>query len=163
MMHLHEVPQEIAVRNKERVMGGSRRAGEVGLHCLTTSARLRRLVDEHMARSGVSLARTRILQVLAGCGPVKQARLADELGLAARSVTQALEAMERDGLVRRVPDDVDRRAKVVTVTDQGARALADGEAAGDEILRRIFGALGEEQLERLDEILAVVDATAESP
>jgi DNA-binding MarR family transcriptional regulator len=143
-------------------MSGSRRAGEVGLHYLTTSARLRRLVDEHMARNGVSLARTRILQVLAGCGPITQARLADELGLAARSVTQALEAMERDGLVRRAADDADRRAKVVTVTDHGARALADGEGAGDEILRRIFQGLGEERLERLDELLAVIDATAES-
>jgi DNA-binding MarR family transcriptional regulator len=142
-------------------MSGSLRAGEVGLHFLTTSARLRRVVDEHMARNGVSLARTKILQVLAGCGPIKQARLAEELGLAARSITQALEAMERDGLVRRVPDGADRRAKVVTVTDRGARALADGEAAGDEILRRIFGGLGMDQLERLDEALAVVDAAAE--
>jgi DNA-binding MarR family transcriptional regulator len=144
-------------------MTGSRRAGEVGLHYLTTSARLRRLVDEHMARSGVSLARTKILQVLAGCGPIKQARLAEELGLAARSITQALESMERDGLVRRVPDDTDRRAKVVTVTDQGARALADGEAAGDEILRRIFHSLGEARLEQLDATLTALDSGAQSP
>ena len=143
-------------------MSGSRRAGEVGLHYLTTSARLRRLVDEHMARNGVSLARTKILQVLAGSGPIKQARLAAELGLAARSITQAVEAMERDGLVRRESDDTDRRAKVVTVTEAGARALAAGEAAGDEILRRIFHDLGEDQLERLDELLAVIDVSAES-
>lgn len=143
-------------------MSGSRRAGEVGLHYLTTSARLRRLVDEHMARSGASLARTKILQVLAGSGPIKQARLAAELGLAARSITQAVEAMERDGLVRRESDDTDRRAKVVTVTEAGTRALAVGEAAGDEILRRIFHALAEDQLERLDELLAVIDATAEA-
>jgi len=142
-------------------MSGSRRAGEVGLHYLTTSARVRRLVDEHMARSGASLGRTRILQVLAGCGPVSTARLADELGLAARSVTQALESMERDGLVRRMPDDLDRRARVVSLTDHGIRALAAGEAAGDEILRRIFQGLGEERLERLDGLLAVIDATAE--
>ncbi|HEY2061313.1 MAG TPA: MarR family transcriptional regulator, partial [Amycolatopsis sp.] len=94
-------------------MGTSRRADEVGLHYLTTSAQVRRAVDEHLARSGLSLSRTKILQVLARRGPVRQAQLAAELGLAARSITQAVEGMERDGLVRRSPDAGDRRAKVV--------------------------------------------------
>jgi DNA-binding MarR family transcriptional regulator len=153
---------EVSHERLEAARSGSRRAGEVGLHYLTTSARLSRLVDEHMARNGISLARTKILQVLAGCGPIKQARLAAELSLAARSITQAVEAMERDGLVRRELDDTDRRAKVVTVTEAGARALAGGDAAVDEILRRIFRSLAADQLDRLDELLAVVDATAES-
>jgi DNA-binding MarR family transcriptional regulator len=140
-------------------MTKSRRAGEVGLHYLTTSAKLRRTVDEHMARGGVSLARTKILQVLARSGPIKQAKLATELGLAARSITQAVEAMERDGLVRRTSDAEDRRAKMVTATAEGTRALAAGETAGDEILRRIFRRLGPDQLETLDEMLTVIDAT----
>ncbi|MFD6444471.1 MarR family winged helix-turn-helix transcriptional regulator [Promicromonospora sp. NPDC060204] len=142
-------------------MGDSNGAGEIGLRYLTTSARLRRTVDEHLAGSGVSLAQTKILQVLARSGPMRQARLAVELGYAARSITQAVEAMERDGLVRRAADPTDLRAKVVTTTEEGARALAVGEAAGDEILRRIFGDLGPDRLAALGEVLAVLDdATA---
>jgi DNA-binding MarR family transcriptional regulator len=79
------------------------RAGDDGLHYLTTSAQVRRAVDEYLARSGLSLSGTKILQVLARRGPVKQAQLAVELGLAARSITQAVEGMERDGPVRRSP------------------------------------------------------------
>jgi len=127
MTHLAEVPHE----RLQAARSGSRCAGEVALHYLTTSARLRRLVDEHMARNGVSHARTKILQVLAGCGPIKQARLAAELGLAARSITQAVEAMERDGLVWRGLDDTDRRAKVVMMTEAGARALAVVDATAE--------------------------------
>ncbi|MGW6932679.1 MarR family winged helix-turn-helix transcriptional regulator [Lentzea sp. NPDC054927] len=82
-------------------MTKSRRASEVGLHFLTTAAQVRKAVDEHMALEGVSLARTKVLQVLARLGPVKQTQLAAELGMAARSITQAVEAMARDGLVRR--------------------------------------------------------------
>ncbi|MEV0891974.1 MarR family transcriptional regulator [Promicromonospora sp. NPDC050262] len=142
-------------------MGDSPGAGEIGLRYLTTSARLRRTVDEHLARGGVSLAQTKILQVLARSGPIRQARLAVELGYAARSITQAVEVMERDGLVRRAADPADLRAKVVTVTEEGARALAVGEAAGDEILRQIFGDLGPDRLAALGEVLAVLDdATA---
>ena len=137
-------------------MTKSRRASEVGLHFLTTAAQVRKAVDEHMALEGVSLARTKVLQVLARLGPVKQTQLAAELGMAARSITQAVEAMERDGLVRRSSDADDRRAKVVTVTEEGTRALAAGEAAGDEILRSIFQRLNPDQLAALDEILAAV-------
>ncbi|MFJ3407931.1 hypothetical protein [Promicromonospora sp. NPDC090134] len=36
-------------------------------------------------------------------------------------------------------------------------ALAVGEAAGDEILRRIFGGLGPDRLAALGEVLAVLD------
>lgn len=138
-------------------MGDSHGAGEIGLRYLGTSARLRRTVDERLARGGVSLAQTKVLQVLARSGPIRQARLAVELGYAARSITQAVEAMERDGLVRRAADPADLRAKVVTMTEEGARALAVGEAAGDEILRRIFGGLGPDRLAALGEVLAVLD------
>jgi DNA-binding MarR family transcriptional regulator len=131
-------------------------AGEVGLRYLMTSAKIRRAVDEHMAGTGVSLARTKILQVLAELGPVKQTRLAAELGMAARSITQAVEAMERDGLVRRSSDAADKRAKVVTATEEGVRALAAGEASGGEILRSIFERLSPDQLKALDEILDVL-------
>ena len=132
-------------------------AGEVGLRYLMTSAKVRRAVDEHMAGSGVSLARTKILQVLVRLGPVKQTRLAAELGMAARSITQAVEAMERDGLVRRSSDAADKRAKVVTATDEGVRALAAGEESGAEILRTIFERLSPKQVKALNEILDVLD------
>ncbi len=143
-------------------VGVNERAEEIGLRFLTTSARLRRAVDEHMAGSGVSLARTKVLQVLVRLGPVKQTRLAAELGMAARSITQAVEAMERDGLVRRSAETGDKRAKVVTVTEEGTRALVAGEAAGNEVLRRIFHRLDAEQLEKLDEVLGVVEAATRS-
>ncbi|MFD4668845.1 MarR family winged helix-turn-helix transcriptional regulator [Lentzea sp. NPDC058450] len=127
-------------------------AAETGLRFLTTSAKIRRAVDEHMA-SGVSLARTKILQVLADLGPVKQSRLAAELGMAARSITQAVETMERDGLVERSPDPADKRAKVVAATARGERALTTGEQTGREVLRSVFERLNPNQLKALDEML----------
>ena len=134
------------------------RAEEVGLRYLTTAAQLRRTVDEHLADTGVSLARTKILRLLADRGPLKQAQLAAELGMAPRSITQAVETMERDGLLHRSEDTGDRRAKVVTVTDQGAAALAAGEAAGDELLRRTFRRLTPDQLAALADMLDMIAA-----
>ncbi|WP_439657339.1 MarR family winged helix-turn-helix transcriptional regulator [Lentzea sp. HUAS TT2] len=132
-------------------------AAEIGLRYLMTSARVRRAVDEHLSGTGVSLARAKILQVLTRLGPVKQTRLATELGMAARSITQAVEAMERDGLVRRTSDATDKRAKVVSATDEGVQALAAGEQAGTDVLREIFGRLDARQLRALNEVLDVLD------
>ncbi len=64
--------------------------------------------------------------------------------------------------MRRSSDAGDERAKVVTVTEEGARALVAGEAAGNEVLRGTFGRLSEQQPEALAEVFAVVEAATRS-
>lgn len=129
----------------------------VGLHYLSVAYRVRKVLDEHMVTSGLSLARTKLLQVLERSGTVRQTSLAQELGFAQRSITQAVEGLERDGLAVRRPDPADGRAKLVTLTDRGAAALAAGTVAGDQLLTRIFGALDPGQLAALDALLTTVD------
>jgi len=89
--------------------------------------------------------------------PLQQSELADALGHAPRSVTQSVEALERDGLVERTPSAEDRRSKLVALTPQGATALAAGTTAGQDVLREIFGALGDDELALLDNLLDAID------
>ncbi len=136
---------------------------DVGLRFLGVAHEVRTAVDHHMAAAGLSLARTKLLRLLARRGALHQAELAEALGQAPRSVTQAVEALERLRLVTRTPDPVDRRRKTVTLTEQGQAALAAGEQAGTRILRRIFGALDARQLRRLEELLThAAEATRQS-
>ncbi|MGW4601515.1 MarR family winged helix-turn-helix transcriptional regulator [Streptomyces sp. NPDC004457] len=136
---------------------------DVGLRFLGVAHEVRTAVDHHMAAAGLSLARTKLLRLLARRGALHQAELAEALGQAPRSVTQAVEALERLRLVTRTPDPVDRRRKTVTLTEQGQAALAAGEQAGTRILRRIFGALDARQLTRLEELLTdAAEATRQS-
>ncbi|MGW2036306.1 MarR family winged helix-turn-helix transcriptional regulator [Streptomyces sp. NPDC001356] len=136
---------------------------DVGLRFLGVAHEVRTAVDHHMAAAGLSLARTKLLRLLARRGALHQAELAEALGQAPRSVTQAVEALERLRLVTRTPDPVDRRRKTVTLTEQGQAALAAGEQAGSRILRRIFGALDARQLTRLEELLTdAAEATRQS-
>jgi DNA-binding MarR family transcriptional regulator len=140
---------------------------EVGLHYLGVGHHLRKVVDASMTAGGLSLARTKVLEVLVRRSPLQQSELAAALGYAPRSVTQSVEALERDGLVERTASSEDRRSKLVTLTPQGAKALATGTAAGEDVLRGIFGALGDDDLAQLDRLLDAVDtamsATAELP
>ena len=134
----------------------------LGLRYLTVAYRVRKVVDKHMISSGLSLARWKVLETLHGTGSIRQKALAQELGFAERSVTQAVESLAGDGLVERMPDPADGRAKLVTLTDEGAAALAAGTKAGAQVLQRIFGTLDPKQLASLDELLKVIDnATGE--
>ncbi|MGW3976135.1 MarR family winged helix-turn-helix transcriptional regulator [Streptomyces mirabilis] len=126
---------------------------EIGLRYLSLGYDLRRVVDDSMTTGGLSLARTKVLQVLDRRGTVRQSVLAQELGQAPRSVTQSVEALEREGLVERTADPHDGRSKLVRLTPEGTRALIAGTAAGEQVLREAFEAMGAEQLGNLDQLL----------
>jgi DNA-binding MarR family transcriptional regulator len=129
---------------------------EIGLHYLAVGHYLRKVVDASMTAGGLSLARTKVLEVLVRRSPLQQSELADALGHAPRSVTQSVEALERDGLVERTPSAEDRRSKLVALTPQGAMALAAGTTAGEGVLREIFGALGDDELVLLGKLLDAI-------
>ncbi|MFF3658814.1 MarR family winged helix-turn-helix transcriptional regulator [Streptomyces olivochromogenes] len=131
---------------------------EVGLRYLSLGYDLRRVVDDGMTAGGLSLACTKVLQVLDRRGAVRQSVLAQELGQAPRSVTQSVEALEREGLIERTADPHDGRSKLVRLTPEGSKALAAGTAAGEQVLREVFGPMGAEQLGNLDQLLAVLRA-----
>ncbi|TDW15582.1 MarR family winged helix-turn-helix transcriptional regulator [Kribbella kalugense] len=130
---------------------------DVGLHYLAVGHFLRKVVDDHMTAGGLSLARSKVLEVLTHRSPLQQSALAEALGHAPRSVTQAVEALEREGLVERTTSAEDRRSKLVTLTPPGATALAAGATAGHAVLSEIFGALPDAELVRLDTLLAAID------
>lgn len=131
---------------------------EVGLRYLSLGYDLRRVVDDSMTTGGLSLARTKVLQVLDRRGTVRQSVLAQELGQAPRSVTQSVEALEREGLVERTADPHDGRSKLVRLTPEGTKALIAGTAAGEQVLREVFGAMGPDQLGNLDQLLDALRA-----
>ncbi|MEW2494305.1 MarR family transcriptional regulator [Streptomyces nodosus] len=130
---------------------------QVGLRFLSVAHQVRETVDQHMAGAGLSLSRTKMLRVLAERGALHQAELAEALGQAPRSITQALQALERLHLVTRTTDPTDQRRKTVTLTDTGQAALTAGEQAGEQILQRLFGSLDPRRLAELETLLTAVD------
>ncbi|MEZ0069827.1 DNA-binding MarR family transcriptional regulator [Streptacidiphilus sp. MAP12-20] len=127
------------------------------MHYLAVGHALRKVVDDTMTAGGLSLARSKVLEVLSRRSPMQQSALADALGHAPRSVTQSVEALEREGLVERTPSAEDRRSKLVTLTTEGAAALAAGTSAGEDVVRDIFGGLEERELALLDKVLDAID------
>ena len=128
--------------------------------------RLHRLVDRRMAREGASLARTKLLMCLDREGPMRGTDIAELFGLAQRSVTDALDGLERANLVQRTPDPVDRRVKQVSITAEGKAAFAATEPLRLSMIENVFGVLSPEDREQLLRIvnllLAQVEAVAQN-
>ena len=117
--------------------------------------RSHRLLDRRMTAEGASLARTKVLMYLEQQeGEARAADIAEFFGLAPRTVTESIDALERDGMVRREPDPQDRRVKRLSITEAGLAATAATEPLRLALVEQIFGVLDAEERERLGAILA---------
>jgi DNA-binding MarR family transcriptional regulator len=123
--------------------------------------RLHRLLDKRMAEEGASLSRTKMLLYVSKHGPARAADIADFFGFAPRTVTEAIDGLERDGLVTRMPDAHDRRVKQVSITDQGQRVIQATEPLRRGLIDGVFGDLDAAEREQLDGILVKMMAAVE--
>jgi DNA-binding MarR family transcriptional regulator len=131
---------------------------EVGQAYLELYHRVHRLLDQTMSSAGLSLTRTRLLTRIDEGEPMNQATLAGLLGLAPRSVTDAIDALESNGLVTRIEDEHDRRARIVALTPAGRQASVAARAARLTVMNKIFGGLSDTERASLAAFLATISA-----
>ncbi|MEG3091863.1 MarR family winged helix-turn-helix transcriptional regulator [Sphingomonas sp. PB1R3] len=124
--------------------------------------RLHRLLDRRMAAEGASLARTKMLHHIANNAPVRAADVAEWFDLAPRTVTQAIDTMERDALVVRVPDPADRRAKRLDITDKGRQVLHQTEPLRRELVEQAFSLLSDDDTMHFARILDRLELAIET-
>lgn len=86
---------------------------------------LRHRQRAELAGFAVTPSQARAVGVLRRHGTMRPSDLAAHLRIAPRSVTEVVDDLQTRGLVGRHPDAVDRRATLVTLTDDGARTAAD--------------------------------------
>ncbi|MCP8895604.1 MarR family transcriptional regulator [Shinella daejeonensis] len=121
-----------------------------------------RLINECMMDEGVSLARSKFLLLLECQGPQRSTDIASALGFAPRTVTEAIDGLERDKLVKRAPDPRDRRAKIVSITETGRNVISAAQQPQHKTIEAIFEVLDETQKQNLSEIIhCLSERTAE--
>ncbi|MFW0785706.1 MarR family transcriptional regulator [Gordonia sp. CPCC 206044] len=84
-----------------------------------------------------------------------QRDLADRLGVDAPAVSGIVDDLVERGLVTREPHPTDRRSKLVTITESGARTVAEV-AADPTVAPRIFDVLDDDQRTQLGRLLDVL-------
>lgn len=120
---------------------------------LRTARRLRRANAEELDGLAVNPHQARALRSIARFEPVRMADLADRLHVAARSATEVVDFLVAGGWVARAPDPADRRARLLSLTDEGRALLAEVVAArqraADVVLRGVDPTLAKAAAEAL--------------
>ena len=105
---------------------------------------------------GLSYPRMRILEALHCQGPSKLKSLADLVGMSARNLTVLADALEADGLARRVDHPTDRRVTLLELTPKGVAAAEDSLTPRLEHLGQIFDRLSPTERGQFENSLRVV-------
>nr|WP_320064933.1 MarR family winged helix-turn-helix transcriptional regulator [Micromonospora sp. RTGN7] len=135
--------------------GQSAEAGDEGLaeSFWAVARRLRRLSRQTLEPWEINPGHSRALGVLTRHGAMRLSALAEHLRIAPRSTTEVVDGLEERGLVARRRDPADRRATVVTPTDEGVRVGAAIHAARHAEAERLFGGLSPTDRAHLARIL----------
>lgn len=81
-------------------------------------------MERGLSERGLTRARAELLWRLHHQGPMTQRELSEALRCSPRNVTGLLDGLQADRFVARSPHPTDRRATVVTLTEQGSTTLA---------------------------------------
>jgi DNA-binding MarR family transcriptional regulator len=118
---------------------------------------------DDLADRDLTRARATVIARLHRAGPTNQGTLARELQVSPRNITGLVDGLEAAGLVERAPHPSDRRATLVTLTDDGtnaAIALANDER---ELARFLFADRPAPELARVVDELDVLLRRLDDP
>jgi DNA-binding MarR family transcriptional regulator len=113
--------------------------GDLVMSLIGAGYRLEARLEEALAPLGLSLAKLNVLSHLVEAGePLTLSEIAARLKCVRSNVTQLVDRLEAEGLVRREADPQDRRVIRAVITETGRV----GQARGASILERVKGELG---------------------
>ena len=76
-------------------------------------------------------------------------QLATRLGITRSAVSQMVNKLESQGIVKRVPDDVDRKIAYIELSDKALAYYSEEKKSCCELIRKIAENMGEEKLDQL--------------
>ncbi len=97
-----------------------------------------RWAETHMDQERLTPQRLRLLILLLENGPMKMGSLRNELGVTATNVTALVDALEKDGMVKRRPHPSDRRATMIEITPSAEKELTGNCGPFKERVSKLF-------------------------
>lgn len=109
-----------------------------------------------LAKSGESLdqASHQTLRHLLAWGSMRPTALAEVLATGASHVSKIVRRLESDGLVQRTTDPSDRRATLISLTDEGEKAAQSVYALGDRMIEEVLEGWSAADIERYTDLTA---------
>jgi DNA-binding MarR family transcriptional regulator len=129
---------------------------------LVNERALARIDAERSTTGGhIRMAHTTLFPHITSAG-VRLTTLADKVGVTKQAIGPLVDDLEREGMVERIDDPDDRRAKLIRWTKRGERALLHGLGVLAELERELAKAVGTSRLAQLantlERLIAAVEA-----
>lgn len=115
-------------------------------------------VRSRMGGRGLSYARMRLLGALHCGGSRIMTGLSEDLGVTQRNITALVDALQQEGLVRRLPHPTDRRATVIELTEEGSRVMDTLYDAHRGAVAELFQTLSRKDQQELVRLLGLLRA-----
>nr|WP_272874891.1 MarR family transcriptional regulator [Roseomonas marmotae] len=116
-----------------------------------------------MRASGQTLARARVLALLAHeRDGMPQRELAAQLSIENPTLVRLLDGLERQGLVARLPEAGDRRAKRVALTAAAAPVAAEVTGISEGLRARVLAGIDEAELATALKVLRAISANLDA-
>ena len=122
---------------------------------------LSRIGDARLKELGFATAQLPVLSALRDGGALSQTELARLAKVEQPTMAQMLTRMERDGVIRRRPDPLDRRSSLVSLTDEARARLPAGRAILEQGNREATAGLSAGEHDILIDLLQRVLANIE--
>jgi DNA-binding MarR family transcriptional regulator len=114
-------------------------------------------LEAALATAGLTGSRYQVLQELAAAGePLPLGELAARASCVRSNMTQLVDRMEKDGLVRRVSDGRDRRTVRAELTATGRERQRAGARVLTAVRKELSGAIPQNQRAALQRVLAAL-------
>lgn len=101
---------------------------------------------------GFSKSHILILDLLATEGPKRPSAIADHLKVTTGGVTVLTTKLLKNGFIEKTPNETDRRASQIHITDTGLDILQQSREHIDLLLNHLFGMLSDNEIETLKTI-----------
>jgi DNA-binding MarR family transcriptional regulator len=118
--------------------------------------------NARMSAAGLSLARFRVLNALQSAGRIRMNELSAALGVVPRTVTTIVDALEKEGMVARLPDPADRRATLLDLTPEGLSQLRRLRVMHDSAAAELFDVLTATEKHQLARLLRRLQAATDA-
>ena len=132
-----------------------KRASLVVAEILKAAHRLRSTLSTHFSEFGLTDVRFAAMQIIRNSAPdgCSQSRLAEELDQSESSISTLVERMRSSQLLYRLRSNLDRRKRVLMLTERSRNLLEAAELCHDERMASLLSCFSAEQLDQLTSLL----------
>jgi len=112
-----------------------------------------------LADVGVTEQQWRVLRVLHESGSLDPTRIAEQACLLLPSLTRILQKLEEKALIRREPNQIDKRRQIVQITPQGAALIEANFESSIALMEKVRTQMGPDRYEALLDLLNELDVS----